>query len=266
MTTTHHAERSRLLDVLRLRAAREFWTRPEPGSYPCANGCGGRVTFPGVCAPCAERIAEREHNETLRPALRSIPERFRWATLSALNRPEFSGRVRMGSAELAGAGRLLQRRVVVIVGASGRGKTTLACALLRRVIGLGRYGSSAEAYDLARRARFISALEIAEPVPLREFNAQSPEQLATMLPFVVIDDVGQEAGSGSGVRANERTEAVKRVLARRHDRGMRTVVTTFATFAQWSELYGDGVARRYLQSQDADVVVVDLEARNVRAA
>lgn len=220
--------------------------------------------MPGVCAACGAKRDAAEHAETLLLARRSIPERFRWATMPALQ--AHAERVRIPAKHLEHVSRLRGYRTLVLYGPSGKGKTSLACALLRAVIDAGAFGAQARAYDMARRARFLRALDVADPEPLNaETDCRSGEWLASNLPAVVLDDVAQEAAATGTWRSDERSKVLARALARRHDAGHTTIVTTFADRSRWAALYGDGVARRYWDSEPG-TRVVRLGAADSRAA
>lgn len=231
---------------------------PPAGEYPCRGVCGAKVDRPGVCVDCGREHDRREHDATLRLALESIPGHFRWATLEALRDAAYESRVQLKPRALAAADRLLGYRVLVLVGGSGRGKTSLGCAILRAIIDAGRYGAEARAHERARRARFIAARDVFREPDRRE--SPHPATLAVRMPVVLLDDVGQESGRGDGFKSDERLRTMADILCARHDSPWaQTIVTTFAREPQWRELYGDGVARRYWQGTGA-IKVVDLDA------
>lgn len=236
---------------------------PPAGDHPCRGGCGSRVERPGVCEACGREHERREHDATLRMAIESIPGDFRWSSLESIRSPEYSGRVHLKPRALQVADRLLGYRVLVLVGESGAGKTSLGCALLRAIIDAGRFGSDPKAYERARRARFIDVRELfSEP---ERNDTPHPATLAVCMPVVLLDDVGQEAGRGEGFKADERVRTMADILCARHDAPWaKTIVTTFAREAKWRELYGDGVARRYWQGR-RDTKVLDLDAATSRA-
>lgn len=255
---------------------------PPPGAHQCRlRGCDAVVERPGICAACGAGAEQRAHDAELKPALTSIPERFRWATLERLVASEHRGRVTMPPRHLAAADRLRGYRVVVIVGEGSRGKTSLACAVLRAVIDAGTFraieaslraeGELAEdqaltrarstvhpAFDLARRARFVPARDVFV-APTRD-DIVSAASLATCMPVVLLDDVGQDGGAGRSYRDDDRCTEMSRILQARHDMQGRaqTIVTTWGRRREWERWYGDGAARRYFDGTD-DVRVLDLD-------
>lgn len=241
---------------------------PRPGRYACRGDCGGIVERPGVCGPCGVKRDQRAQDAALAPALASIPPEFRWARADAPEMPARVRRLRNASpasvAERVKA--LALEPMVLIVGASGEGKTSLACAVIHEIIAAGRYPAPAAVHEVARRARFYAARSLT-PRDHREATDPdaptegSPRGAAARASVLLLDDVGQEAGDG--YKANDRSKVLADVLSDRHDAGARTIITTFASEARWREMYGDGVARRYWDA--ARVKVVRLDAAVLRA-
>ncbi len=235
---------------------------PPVGAYPCRGDCKTILERPGVCEPCGNAIDAREHDATLKPALDSIPERFRWATLETIAEPEcdkpapgccIGHRVRLPRVHRASAGNLLASRVIVLIGPPGAGKSSLACALLRAVIDSGRSGMPNAGAARARRARFFAARHLAPSETRDRREGPAPAALVARASVIVIDDVGQE--SGGSFRGEDRSSLVRDILAERHDEGSQTIVTTYADRETWCRLYGDGAARRYLDAADGVRVV-----------
>lgn len=231
---------------------------PAIGSYHCRDGCGAKLERPGVCDPCAHKFAISEHDGQLRAALSSIPTQYAWAYPDA---PELPSRVsvlaKMDATRIAERiESLADNRFVLIFGPSGAGKTSLACAALRYVIDRGRFGATEQDFRIAKRARFFPARQIATVQRRDEYNIDAPEvaprALVARSTFAVIDDVGQEAGDG--YRANDRSQVLADIIADRYDSEARTIITTFATPAQWSAMYGDGIARRCWDKERVKVV------------
>ncbi len=237
---------------------------PPAGTYPCrGHGCSATIERPGICAACGAEYDRREHNTSLQTAFRTIPERYRWATIVSVAAAEHRGRVKMPQQYLDAAERLVRHRTLMLVGASGVGKTSLACAVLRSIIEAGRHGATTCDYDRARRARFYRARDLWTPAEVRERDDVPAYVLAMRMPVVVLDDVGQEAGrEEGGFSAAERLKLMADILSARHDdTRLQTIVTTFARRDEWVRLYGDGVARRYFDRKDVQLLDMDAMAR-----
>lgn len=235
---------------------------PKLGAYPCRGDCGAVVDRPGVCPACGVELDRQAQDGALAAALASIPPAFRWARGDA---PEMATRVRrLRTASPAAIAErvkaLALEPMVLIVGASGEGKTSLACAVLREIILAGRYPAPGAAHDLARRARFRAARSLADRDPHEAQDPDSPVErapraMAARASVLLLDDVGQEAGDG--YKANDRSATIKTILEDRHDAGARTIITTFAHRPMWSAMYGEGVARRYWDDERIKVVKLD---------
>lgn len=226
---------------------------PPVGQYPCRGACGATVALPGVCDACAQADARRARGEALAAVYAGIPSGFRWA---ALDDPTLARRCPALAGWQASLAQLTRYQVVLIVGVSGLGKTSIACAMLRSRIDAGQWPASEADYGRASRSRFFAAREITLPREDPTQPAWAP--LVRSASFAVIDDVGQEAAS-DGYKATDRTAKLAELLFDRHDRGLPTVVTTAHRRDRWQELYGDGLARRFW-SRDERVRVVDLDA------
>lgn len=223
---------------------------PPVGAYPCRGGCGGTTELPGVCDDCARRIDAEEHNAQLSAAYKSIPVDFGWARAGDSLMFDRVPKFRRDGLDLDTSAKVIQQisrsQMVLIHGKAGTGKTSLACATLRAIIDAGRYGATYDAHRTAKRARFFSARQVATTLRRDEYNVDAPEvaprALVARATVALIDDVGQECGGS--YRANDRSKVLAEILADRYDAGARTIITTFATPAQWSAMYGDGIARR----------------------
>lgn len=215
---------------------------PEPTPRPCAGGCGVTVVGPAAtwCKSCGDREDARDalHRETIQvqDALDSIPTLWRWARFDS---PLLVQRV-------WGLRNLLStinhgypwRDGVTIRGPAGRGKTSLAVAILQHWVAPGTPAGSAIVDRMT--ARFVSARMI----------PRMPDGVTTAIApaFAVLDDLGAE-GDMPSARA-----AVADVLAERHAWNLPTVVTTYLDAAGVVARYGDGVARRMFER----ALVIDL--------
>jgi hypothetical protein len=226
---------------------------PPPGAFPCFDRCGTILDRPGVCDLCATADARREQDRQLRPALESISPEFRWATFDA---PEFRERCPIVAAIPAVTWRkLLGYRSILLVGTSGKGKTSLAVALIRDMIDAGRFPARVAEHQRAALARFFTARAITLP------NEDGPpwRGLVKRASVAVIDDAGQEAAA-EGYKGSERAATLAEMLFERHDAGSATIVTTSHRADAWVRMYGDGARRRFWSSEDPRVRVIDLDA------
>jgi DNA replication protein DnaC len=216
-----------------------------------ANLATGKPTAMSVeskCARCGERPVERSgswcdvceaerrraHRVALvRVARESIPSTFR-----DLDAQEVRRRVRIPETTDQAEGAKAHVRVV-LVGASGFGKTTLACWMLQQVIDRGVVGTPEE-LERARWARFVDAPKLAlaeREHPLGEGEAPLLRS-AHRASVLVLDDVGQELGLRLAVNP------VVDVIRERHAAGRATWVTTFLEPDAFEKAYGSGTARR----------------------
>ena len=225
----------------------------QQGPFFCA--CGAPTPHPlSACEACALRYEEQQLRQLLKPARESIPERFRWADLATsescaeIAAMQGDGK-RIGRASVAAVRRVPRPLPcgVAIVGTSNAGKTTLACALLRSVHDWARPGRSHEGVERARRAFFVSALDLEADADARKFGRETdgPDLFARAkrASVLVLDNV--EAGPTSS--------AVGRIVFARHNRSdarsttaprLVTIITTHLTREEFSKSYGDGVGRR----------------------
>ena len=218
---------------------------PAPGRCPC--GAPSASEGPrGLCATCARKREDalREWNaraeQTTREAMLnsaklSIPEAFRWAFFVA---PDLVARVKRPEA-ITEAKAALEASGVVLVGAAGAGKTSVACAMLAELI---RQAASGPPKDLrfAGSARFIGAYWLAKARaehPLGDGEAPLV-QLALGASVLVLDDLGAEQSKNT---------ALSEVIYERHAKGQRTIITTGFGYRVLQQRYGDGIARRIVE-------------------
>ncbi len=155
-------------------------------------------------------------------ALATIPVAFEWATFA--DPVTMSQRVALATA-LEEARKCAAKRVL-LVGGAGTGKTSLACAMLRRVIEAGNTNAAfMRAYSVAK-----ARLEY----PLGQGEAPLIER-ALRVNVLVLDDVGAEQA---------RNTAIAEIVYERHAQDKTTIITTGFGFKQLGEMYGDGIRRR----------------------
>lgn len=193
------------------------------------------------CAACTDqRKAQREVERRLgvvAGALASIPERHRWATFDA---PELAERV-----PLPLACKLAQKlaafeevKMVLLEGATGAGKTTLATAMFRTHLDRAvAEGASDEARDWGRRAFWVPARALAVARRQSPLGAE-PALLvqARQASVLLVDDLGQEAPADK--------DDVVSVLTERQMEGRPTLITWGFDRKDLKERYGPHMVRR----------------------
>lgn len=213
---------------------------PSAGRYPC-NVCGAELAMPGVCSGCDSHWLTEQIAERLRRARASIPARFRWARF---DEPMLAKRVSpSGRAEVEALfGRTLPTGIA-LVGEAGAGKTSLACAMLRRVHDSARWDSPEPLVSRAAGAFYVSAPDMLQDWTERQ-RGEVPASLtrARHATILVLDNV--EPGA--------RDDVIGRLIMQRHDdnqRGRTTIVTTWMDRATAAKAYGDGWARRVYEKE-----------------
>ena len=199
---------------------------PEPEWLTCACGALCART---PCWDCDRAAMALVDAARLRgAAIATIPKHYAWALAGA---PDLKTRVKLASPLADVIKRVLGATRVVFVGASGSGKTSLACACLRERVPHGVF-QTAFRLGLARQQ---AALGQGEPAIV---------ETALNAKLLLLDELGGEAKTA--------TNAVRDIIFARHDADMPTWITTGFTSSQIAETYGDGALRRMLE--DAYVV------------
>lgn len=233
--------------------AKSNWERRRAGG--CENVIhGARCAIPlgpddgYLCPRCSGIMATMELEQRLRPALESIPPRYRWAQFGFLHAPTGIPADTLSRLHKAtpGARDALtdfqqgRRAVVTVRGASRRGKTALACAMLDAAIRGGDHS-----------ALFVSARAFSRACSEHGFGRGQPAAFmeAAQATLLVIDDVGSERGSTSQAR-----DYVSDVLDDRINADLSTIVTTWLDEETATTMYGGGVAARLFQ----DALVLDM--------
>jgi hypothetical protein len=215
--------------------------------HACST-CRGLFTAPLVALRCDACEAAHEVDQAARAAraeLRAsgIPEQLLWSTLAA---PELRTRTR--DADVRAVLRLLPELlalaagtktpfagtpIVLLAGPPGAGKSSIAAAAARVALERLRLGRPA--------VRWLGALEAEQAMRTTRLGTPDPEVVASAKtrPFTVLDDVGQEANDGA-------TQALKDIVAARHEKGRATLVTTGLPLEQLGARYGGGFLRRVM--------------------
>jgi DNA replication protein DnaC len=133
-------------------------------------------------------------------------------------------------------------RSMVVCGATGAGKTTLACAVMRSIIGRA-WDGCAEHWRAAKAAWFWVAAdlgrELCKAAPWEECRAG---ELALSASWLCIDDLGTEQGDRA-------ISEISRIISARYNDEQLTVITTAMAWPQIARRYGEGIARRMLESE-----------------
>jgi DNA replication protein DnaC len=204
---------------------------PKPGEYPCAV-CSTTVPLPGVCDACARKADEEEHHRTFAFARSTIPERFRWANLESPSLDQAVDPVAAREVRaLFGAPLPVG---VALLGPAGCGKTSLACAILRRLHDRAVYGCAQAILRRAQGAFFVSAPMLAEEIKITKYEKGKSElqRMALHAKVLVLDEV-----SSGG-------EDAWLIVQSRHDKNLPTIVTSWESPEELSNRFGGGFARR----------------------
>jgi len=181
----------------------------------------------GLCHPCALAAAQiAERSRIIDDTARSIPTRFQWASFD--NPVLLLERVHPKSAVEDARGHV-GSVTIVIAGGSGSGKTSLACAILRKAsANCNESGVFVTAFDLAVARQQHPLGENEAPALERAFGA----------PIVLLDEIGSEYA---------RYTATQEVIHRRHNWALPTIYTTGFSAAELVQRYGDGIVRRMFE-------------------
>ncbi|HMJ56444.1 MAG TPA: hypothetical protein VK540_30465 [Polyangiaceae bacterium] len=190
-----------------------------------------------VCGPCYQAQQLERQASVLTTARESIPAKFRWARLHS---PDFAKRV-AGSDKVIEAARdalVGKTPVVTIVGASGSGKTSLACAMLADVIEAGAFPTcDAKTLQRARYGLFVDAQQLALSRKEHRLGLGAPDNVlrARRASVLVIDELGRE---------DKTTLDVAKIVHEREAACKLTIVTTWLDEAGVLSAYDGGLARR----------------------
>lgn len=177
----------------------------------------------------------------LTPSMTSVPSEYAWARFDdpELPRrvgPEEGTRRPRGEALVRAAreavDQIEERRVVVLVGPSMAGKTSLAVAM----------GTELVERDPSRSFLFVDAYELQDADKPRFGAAQFESSLvadAKSVDVLVLDELGAER------IPKDRASVAAEILHHRHKHELITLITTPKRSKQLRGLYGDGIYRRF---------------------
>ncbi len=182
--------------------------------------------------------------DSIKQGWSTVPEDFRWARFG----PQLAKRVSPSNVivraqDVAGQSMLLR-------GATGVGKTSLAVACLRRVIDRARQAietGDRQIYELGARVMFVTAYDLAKAGVYSPLGC-CPEKVQRALEasLLVIDDLSMDVEV-----YRQSATAVREVIHERHAQQRPTIVTTYLRTSDISDQYGAGIARRLTQDGHA---------------
>lgn len=209
------------------------------GPFRCR--CGVEIGHPGACESCAAKWTAEQFAGFMRPARSSIPAEFRWASFA-----DRETLVKRCGAE--NVRRVLTLPVplpvcVAFVGAAGCGKTSLACAYLKRIHDWATPERNHAGVERARRAFFVAATELVGQSAADRQHRERDSRTdfvgrAYRASVLVLDDV--EPGKVD--------EVVYQVVRHRFNEGHPTIITTWMDETEAAKHYGGGWARRAYQT------------------
>lgn len=217
-------------------APAELTRRP----WPCSV-CGvdiGRSTY--ICDSCFKLEARKRRDCQLERARVSIPEKFRGVRFGT---PEFAARVKASPAAIAGAISAVtgKRPVVTVIGASGKGKTTLACAILSDIIDRAdNLACDRQTLERARFARYVDASQLALARQEHRLGGGAPEEVlrAKNASVLVVDEFGRD---------DRKAVDVGKIIHERESAGRLTIVATWMDQVEIKNAYDAGIARRLFE-------------------
>jgi hypothetical protein len=178
-----------------------------------------------ICDDCIARHEQRVAAGFVAKTTSSIPDGYAGADFET-GAAVLRERVKPESAIRKAA--QCRGHMVMLVGPSGAGKTTLACAMLRqrakRMVGM-----------------FVTSAQLGHEAGL--FTGRESELLrrARSRAVLLLDDLGTEIDRSQRLEASH---AVGNIIQERHDRQLVTIATTFRSDEELEARYGDGVLRR----------------------
>lgn len=216
------------------RATASEYASASPASATLADvlAAASRARAVSEAAGMPETTDAQERHMKLRPVLEQLPAGMHRAT-----RHELEGRIepRLLRAVLGwhwGSGNL------VLMGATGCGKTSAAAHLIRRLCSEGaREGR--RPFELASMIRWQSCRDLSEVGRETRLGSGTPEaiQRCQYARLLVLNDLG----------AGDDRTTLERVLDARYERGWPTITTTGLGREQLDTAFGDALARRIFE-------------------
>lgn len=209
------------------------------------------------CPACVDTMIRVLRRDRAQPAMQSIPEVFRelWRDndsltrpVPPLNEPRVKERAAIGRA-LAGLKK--HPSALVLRGAQGQGKTSLAAFLLGRVVMRAVDPSvSRTDFDRAASCRFVTAQQIAMARAEHGLGQGEPPLLSAAIRawLLVLDEFGNKVPIA-------RIHDVDELIHKRHSSGLTTIVTTPLSHTEIVAHYGETTARR---AGDERTIPIDL--------
>lgn len=232
--------------------------------------CGTPISHIGACGPCFEADRLKRHWAAMGKAINSVPEHYRgneWGSDELRRRCPSLARLENDSDIALTPAVLMSSKVVVLYGESGAGKTSLASALFYWIIDSTTPDSAESIITRAQGARFVDACDLS-PNPAHEGIPVAV--VARRAPILLLDDAGAEGGTGDSYKAKDRYLETAETLRYRDKHDLTTIVTTPGIYGpkaeedlarRWTDMYGGGIMRRYLEGADAKIVYLEKAQR-----
>jgi DNA replication protein DnaC len=210
------------------------------------EGCGSILPPDryGTCAACEQVLIRGDYLKALKKHWEAmIPSQFYWAKFDSV---EFRSRVKISTVDLD---KLRSwRGGVLLRGASGMGKTSLAVAKLRQIMTDAKNAVDASHWGIYRRGlrtEFVTALALAQATHEHGSGRSSRAPIvnkALHASVLVLDELGMETNIYKSSAAS-----VLEVMHTRNANQAPMIVTTYLARKDLEKLYGDGIARRLEQ-------------------
>ena len=229
-TTQQHV--SAILDNLKIPRSPDVRPAPRPPEEDQARGLSSMI----------ERRQLRLAN-----AWHTVPERFRWADFDDPRLGQRVKQARFPGGVIEDPVKLLRFEIesppsLLLMGASGSGKTSLAAACVRHIV-KGAYAAierGGPIYRMGCGVRFVTAYDLAK-AQIYSRLGRRPELVtqAISASLLVIDELGMDTEV-----FRESATSVREVIHERHSRHGATIITTYLSKTALKRHYGAGIANR----------------------